>query len=235
MVKSLRYWLEVTDVIRLENKGHKTTEFGEAILNNDPGGTAKITKGLLHYHLTSDKFKSQAPGFNYFVYNFDEELFTQETLVSGLIKTFPMVSENTIKRDSNCILSLYTRNIRNNPEDKNVSILGDFPFVRFLGNNTYEKVRNGSNQINKNLIYFAIRSSTDELVINIDDLTNGKNSPLKTFNISKASLFEIIEQLSADKKYPMNIDRTSGIGTISFTNKKNRNLYEEVYNLEMGK
>lgn len=125
MAKSIRFWLGATKLVK-EKRSIKIelhlTELGEAVFNYDRYVKSRFTLSILHYLLVTEK--NEASTWFWFFNVFNERVFTKTLLYSQLEQwakeTFEKdVSINSLKRDIDCLLQLYTMKSYTNqtPED----------------------------------------------------------------------------------------------------------------------
>jgi hypothetical protein len=128
-------------------------------------------------------------------------------------------SENTIKRDIDCLMQTYTKNSKLHPEDKNVSILSRLNLLYKQGDNY---IRNPIKDVNLSrdvLMYMLMRMKEKSIAegngefLQLNDIIESEMSPGKIFNMNRIDLIEIIDEMISDE-FPIQIIRTNNLDTL---------------------
>lgn len=214
MVESLRYWLDVVDLTyEYREKGlinKKMTKFGEMILEKDEYFESKGTFWLLHYKIATNK--EMATSWYWFFNHFKYEKFDEEIFINNLMKYVELdlkkkVSENSLKRDFQCIKNTYIISesiLKNDIEDaidcpfRELKLISEFKYSKELEKRYIEK-----SDINSLIMYYCIldRFKPDkEEQISLDNIINGENSIGKIFNLRTNIIYNLLEELES-KEY----------------------------------
>ncbi len=215
MHQSLRYWMEATNILQLENKKHRLTTFGELVNEFDIGCSMNITKNLLHYFLINDlEHVEVSHTFNWFFNEYNETYFTKEKLLNDLILwNSNITSSNTLSRDIDCLLSLYTRLEISHPEDKNVSLLADLNLIT-VERDSYMKSNISKGKLDLNTVFYSLLILLEKNVpLSLVNILNNDCSIGKAFNLNRTDIIDYIELLIANK-YPVELTRTNNLDTV---------------------
>jgi len=216
MHQSLRYWLESCNVVKLEEKSHALTEFGSLILDYDIGCNLNLTINLLHYFLVNQiyEYSQKSDSFYWFFNIYNENIFTKEKLLNDLILwNKNSTSSRTLNRDVDCLLSLYTKNIKEHPEDKNVSLLSNLGLI-YKDNENYIKASIHEENLSLEAIYFILLiMKKNNISLSLSNIISHESSPGRAFNLSRLEVIDIIEKMIY-KGYLIEITRTNNLDTV---------------------
>lgn len=222
MAKSIRHWLVATGIVNEMRKTrveHEITLFGEIIWKYDRFMQDPVTLSLLHYHLVTDENNATAW---YWYHNLhSERVFSKQSLMEELTKwvkeNYPReVSANSIKRDIDCLIQLYVKKdyVKLTPEDviksplEDLSLLKQTTATNYIKNEIYHDKM--VELLYLTLLLYAEKHGIKEISLN--ELVNGAELIGKTYNLSRVSVVEYIEELT--NKYPVKFIQTNRLDVI---------------------
>lgn len=242
MVKSLRYWLQVTGLTSEKQekriKIQTVTDLGKIIFNNDRYIEEIGSLCLIHYKLATnvDLATSWHFFFNEFEFkDFQKEDFTQALHNYVQMKVGLQVASSSLEDDFNCLINSYVLRkklnpTRVNPESNIECPLDELGLIEITSGSknrdrTYRKVAPKAGMI-PSLILMAIivDINSDKKEIKILDLLNGIGNIGKLFNFDLRSLYKELENLAA--RDLIDIVRTAGLDLIKV--KTDKGFYELV-------
>lgn len=227
MVKSLRYWMQATNISKEPSSGHRNqtlTELGNTIDRYDPYFEEIGSLALIHYELSSNE--NNATAWYVFFNEFSYTEFTEDDFHSSIKKYVRMntdknlPSERSVSDDYKCIINTYYQKHTSekiNPEDNIGSPLTELGLIDFLynksGNRYYKKVMIKETLL-PDLIALAIilKSSNGNKEIKISNLLNEHKSLGKAFNLDMVRIINILYRL--EKKNYVKVIRTAGLDVV---------------------
>lgn len=227
MVQSFKYWLKASGIV---DGGYKLTQFGEIIASYDQYVELDGTQWLIQYKLANNP--SMMPVLYYInnILPFSE--FTKEELSYAAHKycskhTVNGVGEETIKKEIDMIIHLYSKMKSNDPEDYEMrgSVFDDLNLINHENRGyCFRSVLGDS--VPAEILYFCfmdwLRNKSTN--ISIDQILHEVGSPVKAFHISnRGNVFEMIEELK--KKDYLHFTRTAGLDMVYFNE---RDPYKEL-------
>lgn len=242
MVQSLKYWITATKLYEEQKdnnqKYHEITPLGSYLSECDPAVKYKNTAGILHHSLTTNKKVSTT--WYWFFNVFPETVFTKEDMLEGLKKYVQahekkVVSDNSLKRDVDCLLNLYTTGgSESDPEEVILSPLYKLGLLSEK-NGVYSKKEMNFDRENLALFAYSILDYKDAKgvdSITLDDLVHKTYLPGKIFNLKRSTIVDMLTFWSEDTEYPVVFTRTNNldtvrlpdIGAIEFLKYKGENL-----------
>ena len=222
MAKSIRYWLGVTKLVR-EVRSAKTelhlTELGEAVFNYDRYVKSRFTLSILHYVLVTEK--SDASTWFWFFNVFNERVFTKAMLYSQLEQwakdTFEKgVSLNSLKRDIDCLLQLYTMKSYSNqtPEDVIKSPFESLNLVQSTTETHYIK-SSLKHSLTAECLYITLliyMSKYGVKEVGLNDLINEPELWGRVFNLGRDEIIDHLDKLQ--EKYGVIFTRTNRLDVV---------------------
>jgi hypothetical protein len=215
MHQSLRYWAEATNIISKDSfdKNHSFTEIGKIIAEFDPSVNSKFSKILIHFNLVNN-LKDDLPfsdSFFFLFKKYDKNYFTKESLVEDLRKfSKDTISENTLKKDVDCLTQTYIKRVRKHPEDKNISLLSNLELLNY-SENSIVKVPLKVDKNFREFFMFGIYESFSEKYIAVDNIHKNIS---KLFNLTVLETISLIDDMN-NRGYPIKIVRTNNINTVN--------------------
>lgn len=222
MAKSIRHWLNVTQLIE-EKRSTKTeivmTDLARVIFQYDPYVKTRFTLYILHYLLATEK--NEASTWYWFFNVFNERVFTKQMLIEKLEQWVKenfekAVSTNSLKRDVDCLIQLYTeKEFRNQtPEDVIKSPFESLGLVHQTIGTHFIKSEAQYDFI-VNVLYITLLKYSEKHNINevsLNELVNGEELWGKVFNLNRDSIIEYLE--GVQKHYPIVFTRTNRLDMI---------------------
>lgn len=224
MAKSIRYWLLATQLVK-EQRTTQTefvfTPIGELIFEKDLYTKNLFTLGLLHYLLVTEK--NIATTWYWFFNVFNERVFTKDILFEKLQKWVSMniekaVSDNSLKKDIDCLLALYTeKNYANQtPEDV---IKSPFEALILLkkneGNEVVYMKQSASFDMLPDLLYVTLLKYCEKYAIievNLNELVNNEELWGKVFNLNRDQIIDYIDDIK--ERYPIVFTQTNNLDVL---------------------
>lgn len=230
MQQALRYWLEATKVVEIMNdrQGHKLSGFGDLIRENDSSCTYMFSLLMLHYYLVTsmDGDKPFSHAFDWFFLHNDDYALTKEQMKIKLMDyDADPVSENTITRDIDCLIQLYTNNSMSHPEDKNVALFADIGLVK-KDRNVYIKASPSLSTSLALVLYFGVIEKRNNINLDIESITKEVGS---IFNLNRTDVINLIEIL-IERGFNIDITRTNNLDTVTVKERrKSDRLLTDLY------
>ena len=228
MAKSIKYWLLATRLVKeqrsLKNELH-LTDLGEIVLNYERYVKSRFTLSVLHYLLVTEK--KEASTWYWFFNVFNERVFTRNSLYTELEKwtkeTFEKeVSFNSLKRDIDCLLQLYSMKFYTNqtPEDVIKSPFESLHLIESTTDIHYTKTSLKSN-LTIHVLYITLLIYMDKYKIKEISLNSLINEPElwgKVFNLGRDEIINCLEDLT--ETYGLIFTRTNRMDTVRIIEKK---------------
>ena len=232
MVKSLRYWLNVVDVMEEVSEGsqkiQRLTAFGEMIDQYDKYYEEDGTNWLIHYKLASNE--NNATAWYWFFNKFNSISFDKSFFVSEFLEFLKTTYEydgsvKMLEDEFDCIIKTYCSKDKDyNPEETNECPLVDLKIIENCGDKTFRKLNPDKEAIHPLVVFAVISDRFDKEEILISDLLEQDFSVGKIFNLDKTVLYYILEQL--EKRNYIDIARTAGLDVIKI--KRKMSFFEAV-------
>lgn len=229
MVKSLRYWLQATNLTSEPSSGKRNqtlTDLGNIIYDNDPYFEEIGSLWLVHYELATNK--ELATSWYIFFNELDSIEFNDDDFYRKVRKYVTMIDSNkipasrTVNDDFKCIINTYfskTRlsNVKINPEDNVSCPLTELGLIDYVttanGMRVYRKVTpNIDNIPNTIAMAILIKSADGDKEIKISTIQNDKNNLGKVFNLDIISLLNLLYRLESEEY--IKVVRTAGLDVI---------------------
>nr|WP_026682566.1 DUF4007 family protein [Priestia megaterium] len=225
MVKSLKHWIEATDICELEKREsdnkviHTTSPFGKIFDKYDPYIEMNDTVSIIHYHIVDDVDPSTTW---YWLFNeYEKKSFDKNEALKDLIawinKNYESKnSPDTLVRDLDCLVKqYYSRNKSDDPEEVIQSPLSSLNLLEEKGGRIYKKNPKFEDIGLTALMYALLRYGQSEIAI--DEIENNKKLWGKVFNLERSEIVRAIEQLVNTSKYPLVFDRTNRLDLVRVT------------------
>lgn len=225
MVRSLRYWLQVTGLTYETNNGgrhQELTELANIIWEYDKYMEEIGTLWLLHYKLSTQQ--EDATTWYYFFNEFDMQEFNKEDFVDMLNLYAKMngadIAESSIEGDFDCLIKTYvSRDDRDVDPENNIECpLCELGLLDALNKNskTYHKISPKKGTLHPLIIFAVIVDNAENREIKISSLLNDKNNVGKVFNLDIITLMELLYELQ--KMNYIKVNRTAGLDVITINN-----------------
>ena len=248
MVKSLRYWLQVTGLTEekiIDKKRHQIlTDFGKTVFERDLFLEEVGTLQLIQYKLACNK--DDASAWYYFFNKFNMLEFSREDFIVEVNKCLceeneMLPAQSSIGDDFTCIINTYlprykTQNKETDPENNIDCPLGELGLIDIVnkknGIYTYKKSAPLISTFNPWIILAIINDNANgNTEIKLNDLLIGEKNIGKTFNLDSVTMLEVLHEV--EKKGIIKIIRTSGLDVIQIKKSYSflectRKYYEEI-------
>lgn len=242
MVKSLRYWLQVTGLTSEKQekriKIQSVSDLGKIIFKNDRYIEEIGSICLVHYKLATNL--DHATAWHFFFNEFEFKDFQKEDFSQALQNYVQMnggmqVALSSLEDDFNCLINSYVLRkklnpTRVNPESNIECPLDELGLIEITSGSknrdrTYRKIAPKEGMI-PSLILMAIIVDVNhgKKELRIADLLNGIGNIGKIFNFDVRTLYKELEMLA--KRDLIEIVRTAGLDLIKV--KTNKGFYELV-------
>ena len=231
MVKSLRYWLQVTGLTTEPNKGKRLqsfTELGKSIFENDRYIEEAGTLCLLQYKIASSK--EDATAWYYFFNEFNMSEFTKEDFVASLNNYVLMengtAATRSLTEDFNCIVGTYLPRYKSNPTkispESNIDCpLGELGLIDVFNKSkkSFKKSMPAVEFINP-LVALAIivDNANRRTEIGLNELLNAPCNIGKIFNLDAIVMLELLRRI--EKIGELKIIRTAGLDVVRILNNR---------------
>lgn len=221
MVKSLKYWMSATCLIKENNKNIGLSEFGELIYEYDPYLEDIFSWWLIHLKMNLNLADSYV--YNLFFNKCTMKSFSKrdiyEQISSNLINDKLDFNENILQDEVNMIFKTYSIDDKiDNPENNFICPLSELNLIRKVDVNTYERNKPDYRNLNYLIVYYLILQLCDDKdYISIDDLIKIDNSPAKLFNLDKNMINEYLDEMKRHDLIVVN--RTAGLNMVYFQRK----------------
>lgn len=221
MVKSLKYWMTATCLIKEENKKMVLTELGNLIDKYDPYLEDIFSWWLIHLNLILNLEDSYV--YNLFFNKCTMKAFSKrevfEHISNNLRNNKLEFNENILQDEVNMIIKTYSIDEKvDNPENNFICPLSELNLIKKVDVNTYERMKPEYRNLNYLIIYYLlIKLSEDKDYISIDELLKMDNSPAKLLNLDKNLINEYLDEMKRNDLIIVN--RTAGLNMIYFNKK----------------
>ncbi len=229
MVRSLRYWLQVTGLTIENTSGARTqahTPLADVIWEYDKYMEEMGTLWLLHYKLATQD--EDATAWYYFFNEFNMKEFAKDDFV-GMVETFIQINGNevaitSLESDFDCIMGTYVSRIKSNPgkvhPENNIDCpLGELNLIDIVDKKKkiYRKVAPKKGSLNP-LILFAVivDNAKGNKEIKINSILADKKNAGRVFNLDIILLTELLYELQ--KTGHIKVVRTAGLDVIRINN-----------------
>ncbi|MFD1136564.1 DUF4007 family protein [Paenibacillus urinalis] len=241
MLKSLKFWSISTNLLKEDKNSdnkpiHIVTNFGELVFKYDRFIRSPLTTSLIHYYLASNK--EQATTWYWFFNIYQYNTSSNYELLQSLIKWTQEncnkpVSENTLRRDIDCLKQIYTMGSEyvSDPEDIVASPLSKLKLIYESKGNVIKRTP-GLSEVSIEALYFVLLVYLE--INNVDNLTveEIKTAPLlwgKIFNLSSQDILEAVEIMQRNPSYALTLNKTNQLHTINIKTRDPISFLEEVY------
>lgn len=224
MVQSLQHWLIAVGAVISEGTGKDRvltfTKFGQWLLENDAALKYFDTVAMLHYNLTAEDEPSST--WYWYFNNYNEDISDKDEIFNNLNewvqeREIRVVSENSISRDVDCLLRMYS--LDDEPDDPEEVISSPFSKLHLI------KQRGGiwhKNEIkipNDNVLFvkYALCSyaeKNEQYEINLEDILNKAGLLGKIYNMNSSTIVQSLTRLEHDPFYKIEFTRTNNLDVI---------------------
>lgn len=240
MVQSLKYWVVATGVVEevyneKRKKIHLITNLGKILYQYDKFIKFQDTASILHYHMCKQKEPSTT--WYWFFNELKETMTTKESLSQELIswvkenekKPF---SNNSLKKDIDCLIKLYTAGQSNiDPEEviqsplSKLAILEEKKGIVYKRNLSISKV--GLTALMYVLLDYKLVKNID--TVSVDELVIQPGLWGKVFNMNRTTIVNALTELSMHDTHPIYFVRTNNLDLIRIPNVDSLEFLKEEY------
>ena len=221
MVKSLKYWLYATNLIKDNKNRIEITDFGKLVLQYDPYMEDTFTWWMIHINMVLNQedffvgnlFFNRVNAKNFSkedVYNIVSESLNQKKLE---------YNEKILIDEINVIIKTYViDNSNENPENNFNCPLADLELLKRISKDNYERLKPNYRNLHYLAVYYLLLNLlADREYISIDDLLKVNNSPIKVLNLDKNICNDYLDDMR--RAGLVDINRTAGLNMVYITNK----------------
>ena len=218
MIKSLRHWMKVLDLIDDE----ELTLLGNTILDNDLYLENIDTLWILHWNLV--KYEENSTLYHLFFNKIYPHKFSKTELINHITlwlkENCINISLTTLKSDIDVFIRMYNNNQIDN---HSMSLLSELNIITKLSQSNYSLNINAVSDISDEVFlyilsdYIKIKHVKDVVSISIDDIQLGKLSIQKSLCMSEHTLYNKLNRLSKLTDNRFRYSETAGIRQIYIT------------------
>ncbi|WP_375005030.1 DUF4007 family protein [Bacillus velezensis] len=248
MVRSLRFWLLAMDLMQeTKGKSHILTDLGKLIYKYDRLLQKNETVSILHYHLVRND-NDLATVF-YWYFNIYKETITQRTELKKSFRIWvknhetKAVSENSLDRDIDVLVQLYTKNANeNDPED---FIFSPFTKLNLIREDTSEEKNENIKKTSSNVeeiglipLYYVLLMYAQERdleLISLDEILDEELLWGKVFNLSKNKIIDVLNKLTTHRKFALEYVRTNNLDNVKVPKIAPLDYLQYELNIELDK
>lgn len=235
MVKSLKYWLIVSNLI-LENKKnyYVLSELGELIKEYDPYMEDIFSLYFIHSYIVQNT--ERALIWNLFFNKCNMAEFSKDDIqarIEYILNSKNLEYNAKILRDEiSALLKTYTNEQKNDtPENNFTCPLVELKLVKKIDKNTYKKEKSTLNNLDPYVVFWLLINQAKERdSINIEELLKDDNSVGRILNLDKITLNNYLDYLKRVGLITLN--RTAGLNMV-YINK--RYTMQEIFEIHFGK
>lgn len=239
MVRSLRYWLQVTGLTNEVNTGgrhQELTDFARIIWENDRYMEEMGTLWLIHYKLATQK--ENATTWYYFFNEFNMQEFDKNDFINT-IRLYTQinnvnVADSSLEGDFDCLINTYLNknkmsNEKQNPEENISCPLNELHLIDIIDKKkkTYKKMSPQKGLLHPLIVLAVIVDNAKDCEIKISSILNDKKNAGKIFNLDIILLTDILYELQ--KLNYIQVNRTAGLDVVILTQKMTFDQVVEQY------
>ena len=216
MVKSLKYWLYATNLIKDLNNKIDITNLGKLIIKFDPYMEDEFTWWMIHINmlLNQDDFYVGNVFFNKCVSkNFSKEDVFK--IISEHLKSKRLeYNEKILIDEINTIIKTYVVDNSNDTPENNFNCpLADLELLKRVSKDNYERLKPNYRSLNYLVVYYLVLVLMDgKEYLSIDDIIKAYNSPSKLLNLDKNLINDYLDDMRRDNL--ITINRTAGLNMV---------------------
>lgn len=217
MVKSLKYWMSATCLIKEENRENMLSEFGNLIDKYDPYLEDIFSWWIIHINMILNL--EDAYIYNLFFNKCGKKTFSKrdiyEQLAINLKNEKLEYNENILQDEVNMIIKTYAIDEKiDNPENNFISPLSELNLIKKIDRDIYERNKPDYRNLNYLIVFYLIERLNDKNYISIDELLKINNSPAKLLNLDKNLINEYLDEMKRNGLIIIN--RTAGLNMVYF-------------------
>lgn len=237
MVKSLRYWVQATNLIEFGKYGGHLTEFGEIIYEYDKFLEDDFSWWFIHLMLVSNF--NDAPVFNE-IFNSKYSKFDKMYLRSMLEEEFERENYEvkniaSLESDITIFLKSYCVEDESSPENNLICPLSKLNLLMPINKKDYKKNTPNYIDLDYRVVYFALvnflnpnKIENGTIMFNIEDILTIKNNPIALLNLTPSLFFVYLDEMKKNKM--IRLDKTAGLNVVYIDKILNiRELFESKF------
>jgi hypothetical protein len=218
MVKSLRYWIKISNIVEYSNKSYMVTDEARQLFESDNTLQSKVSKWIIHIWLCKN-----LPSWEQFFVRDKLSSFTKEQLMNRLNIVLHEEGSNyslkTIKEQIDIFLNMYRYKDINDPEENNISPLATLQIIEQINQDEYRFRIMHEQDVPSEVILYILCKEQSQQQISFDESFELVKRFIK---IDYYSLRKIIEKL--ENKGFLNFDRAVGLNNIIIQNRNDFNV-----------
>ena len=231
MVKSLKYWLTVSNLIEEGQKNeYSLSELGKLIKDNDPYMEDIFSLYFIHTQIVQNT--ERALIWNLFFNKCNMKVFSKNDIQARI--EYILQSENLeynekiLGDEISALLKTYVAEQKNDtPENNFTCPLVDLKLIKKIDKDMYKKEKSSMSNLDPYIVYYLILSQAKEREsINIEELLTEDNSVSNLLNLDKVLLNEYLDILK--RMGLITVNRTAGLNMV-YINK--RYTLEEIFKI----
>ncbi len=241
MLKSLRYWSVATGMMHetkndLKKPIHELTDIGQLIKKNDRFIRFPLTSAVLHVLLAASK--EQASAWYWYFNICTEQSATIDELVpliSSWVKQeqSKLVSDQSLRRDLECIRQLYTARSKNGDDPEEV-VASPLTSLNLLQEGRQSLIRRtpALADINLDALYFSLLIYAEQNDVNSITWEELQLKPMlwgRLFHLTASQILEALELLHLDSRYKVTFVRTNQLYTLNFESETPHRFLSRAY------
>lgn len=220
MVQSLRYWVEATEVVRLEKSTLHISEFGYLLNTYDRFIELRDTAGIIHFHLTNEKEPSTT--WYWYFNHCSRKVATKEELLADLVSWIAQndvkkPSESSLRRDIDCLVRLYCNKDRpDDPEEVIQSPLSILGLVSEEKKNVLKRFPRYTDIGIGALLYtlLSYKETHGISVLSVEEIEKKECLWGKVYHLQRNEIIKALEELTVHPYHKIRFDRTNRLDTI---------------------
>lgn len=235
MVKSLKYWLIVSNLIIEDKKnGYVLSELGELIKDKDPYIEDIFSLYFIHIYIVQNE--ERALIWNLFFNKCNLTEFSKNDLqarIEYILKSNNLEYNVKILNDEiSALLKTYANEQKNDtPENNFTCPLVELKLIKKWDKDIYKKEKSSINNLDPYVVYWVlVNQAKGKDSINIEELLKEDNSVGKLLNLDKILLNDYLDILK--RMGLITLNRTAGLNMV-YINKKYS--LREIFEIHFGK
>lgn len=239
MVRSLRYWLPATRLVKESSKGDmELTALGQLILDYDPYLESESTLWLIHANLATNR--DDATTWYWFFNHYRQPQFSRRDLIAGLtewvILQGGVVSGDSLAADATCLLNTYVSADAEADDEESLECpLAALGLLRQVGKDAYRLGRPRLTRLNPVLVLRTMVEWQNEHLpgsnqVQFSQVLREPCNAGAVFALDSVGLAEVLGRLS-DRfpQYAAKFVRTAGLESIVLPPASVEELTQEIF------
>ncbi len=235
MVKSLKYWLMVSNLIEEQKSGYVLSELGQLIMEYDPYMEDIFSLYLIHTQIAQNT--ERALVWNIFFNKCHMKTFSKNELQTRI--EYILESENLeynakiLGDEVSALLKTYVSEQKDDtPENNFTCPLVELKLLKKIDKDTYKRENSSISNLDPYIVYWLILNQAKETdSINIEKLLKEDNSVSNLLNLDKVLLNEYLDILK--RLGLLTLNRTAGLNMVYINQRYTlRRIFEIYYGKE---